>query len=119
MHNIVVTLKTNLDLNDEGEIQYDAEGEILLINDNDVGIIAKTHVIPLSQVDEKGNILAGFISRCEVYWDERRSPAPDMVEPTDLVWLSIVGDEDEPDSDELDSEDEAEEIQDAEFEEAG
>lgn len=118
MNDVVCTLKSNMELDENGEFQFDDEGELLLKDNDDVGVIAKTHVIPLSQVDKDGNIMAGFISRVEVYWDKRRNPSPDMLDPSDLVWLSIVGDDDDaPETDEPDENQESDEIA-ADYEEA-
>lgn len=119
MNGVEVTLKSNVEFDEEGGIIYNDAGDIQLKDENDVGVITKTHVVPMSQVDAAGNILAGFISRCEIYWDLRRSPAPDMVDPSDLVWLSMFEDNtDDDDDDDGPEGDDGEDVLEPEFEEA-
>lgn len=105
MHNIVVTLKSNVQKDEEGNFLEDEDGELLLIDENDVGIIAKSHVMPFTQ--QVGNeIQTGLLTRAEVYWNLVRCPAPAMIAPEDLVWISIEGADNEDDPDEEMDEDE-------------
>lgn len=96
--NIVVTLKSNVSVSEiDGNFELDEDGDLVLLNDEDVGILTKTHLIQVSQIDQVTNTLqTGVVPQSEVYWNMRRSPAPALHAPTDLVWLSIPGD-DEPD----------------------
>jgi hypothetical protein len=90
MQGVVVTLKSNVELDEEGKVIINDQGEMDLINEDDVGILTKTHCIQVSQIDPNTNaIVTGVIFRSEIYWDERRNPSPAMVDPEDLVWISF------------------------------
>lgn len=105
MTGIVVTLKSNIELDEEGNFQFDEEDNIVLKDENDVGMMVKTHVFPLSQLSNEGNLMTGYISRAEIYWDQRRNPSPDLVDPNDLVWISFAEQNEEDDDDQDETED--------------
>lgn len=107
MSGVVVTLKSNIATDEEGKFLFDEDENIILTDEDDVGMLVKTHVFPLSQVDPGGNLMTGYVSRSEIYWDKRRNPSPDLVDPNDLVWISFAeaneeeGQEDTDDYDDL------------------
>lgn len=109
MTSFVVTLKSNIVLDDEGDFQLDEDENFVLKDNDDVGILIKTHVIPMSQLTKDGAVMSGYVSRAEVYWDKRHNPAPDMVDPSDLVWLYVAEEADEEDDEGEEIEDEQEE----------
>ena len=98
---IVVALKSNVEHDEEGQMLYDEEGSPALKDEEDVGILVKTH--PLQAVHE-GQI--GVIFRAEVFWNIRRNPSPALVDPNELVWLSV---DENPNDDEVDEENQDEE----------
>lgn len=111
MDGIVVTKKSNVEVDEDGKFIINDLGELQLIDFDDVGVLIKTHIIPMNQLDENGHIQQGFLPRCEVYWDKVRSPAPSLEVPEDLVWLALGTEEDEdfdpddgPDGEALESE---------------
>ncbi len=105
---VTVTRKTNVqDVTDSGEI--------ILIDDSQVGYLRKTHTSVVTIADENGNPQLGFISRVEVFWEDRRSPAPCLEDPAELVWLDFGnneqdGEEDEEDVEEIDQDSDTHEI---------
>lgn len=83
-----------------------------LIDPDDIGILAKTHVLStMSYNPDTGTFESGITTRCEVYWDKRHSPAPAMHKPAELVWLELApantDDDEDPDDD---TPDEVEEV---------
>ena len=100
---IIVTLLSNIQVDAEGKFLFDEEGGLLLHDEEDVGVLMKTHVVPLTQVIE-GVVNTGISSLAEVYWNKVRSPAPALVSPNDIAWLT-VGDENEMDEEENDEND--------------
>lgn len=127
MFKIIVTKITNvMQLEDAKEL--DSEGVPLLVpanfaldeddipklvDEDDVGALLKTHSIQVSQINSQTKVLeTGVVFRAEVVWNKHRNPCPDMVDPNDLVFLSIddgtedeyeeESDEQESDSDEVD-----------------
>lgn len=98
--NIVVTRKSNID--------YNAEGNLVLRDPDQIGYLRKTHVIPMAVPHpETGDVQHGVIARAEVYWEEERSPAFTLEDPQELVWVSMDGiDEDDNDDEDDDDEDE-------------
>lgn len=110
MNNIVVTLKSNVQVDDLGEMLQDEDGIPLLHDESDVGILTKTHVIQVNQLSEdKTMLITGVVPQSEVFWNLRRNPAPALHAPGDLVWLTIPGDENDEDENEDESEEEFEE----------
>ena len=103
MRGVVVTLKTNVVTDEAGNFVFDEEDNIRLHDENDVGMLVKTHVFPMSQLTPEGQLMSGYISRAEIYWDNRRNPSPDLVDPADLVWISFAEQETEEDDDQEDS----------------
>lgn len=102
MSGIVVTLKTNIQVDEQGNFQFDEDENIVLIDEDDVGMLVKTHVFPISQLQNDGALMSGYISRAEVYWDKRRCPSPELVDPNDLVWISFAEQGDDTDGDDDD-----------------
>lgn len=102
MSNIVVTKSANVQRDEAGEILYDDDGDVLLHDEDDVGILVKTHVIQVNQLVDN-LIQTGVIPKAEIYWNLHRQPAPALVDPMDLVWLSVddgaVDDEEEVEGD--------------------
>ena len=93
----IVTHVSNVQTDSEGNFQFDEEGNLLLIDENDMGIMADLHVSQVQKL-ENGMLLSGTSTLAEVYWQIHRSPAPALVAPNDLAWVSlpaIDGDEDE------------------------
>lgn len=90
MQSIMVTLKENIQRDEKGYFAKDENDAPILIDENDIGILVKTHSLQVTQIDQESGLLqTGVVFQCEVYWEQRRTPAPDMVAPTDLVWLMI------------------------------
>lgn len=86
MTKVIVTRPDNVVSNTE-------EGWVLK-NEKLVGHLVKTHIIPLSQVDPaNGTLQTGFVTRCEVYWENARSPVCTMEDPADLAWLAFDDEE--------------------------
>lgn len=137
MPTIIVTPKTNVQVDDEGKIKFftdelareyadrviegtdfeqvlgtpereteeqeaweDAYNAVfsapILLDDEDLGSVIKTHVITMTQTAE-GVVMQGLVCRLEVLWNKRRNPAPDLLDPSDLVWISMDNDEAEDD----------------------
>lgn len=109
MENVVVTHKSNVELDENGDFVFDNDGNIVLIDENAIGLLLKTHGVP---VTVEGNI--GLISRSEVLWEHKRSPAPCLELPEDLVWLSYGEEEDDEPDEEYED---VEEFEDAHYEE--
>ena len=84
----IVTHIENVNFDDDGKAIYNENGEIQLKNADDIGILIKTHVVPHQQI-ENGTIITGLSTLSEVIWEEKRTPAPALVSPNDLFWLSI------------------------------
>ncbi len=94
MSNIIVTLKSNVELNSEGEIILNPEGIPTLLNPDDIGILVRNHTIMTVKFNaESGELDSGYQTRAEVYWDLFRNPSPSMHAPKDLVWMEFMEDE--------------------------
>lgn len=92
--NTVVTRIDNIQRDEDGNFLFDDDGVPKLNNEEDVGILIKTHVVQVNQVID-GVIQSGLSPLSEVLWNERRNPAPDLVAPADLVWLTIDSNQDD------------------------
>ena len=84
----IVTHITNVQTDSEGNFQFDENGNLLLIDENDIGIMAQLHVSQVQKL-ENGLLLSGTSTLAEVYWQIHRSPAPALVAPADLAWVSL------------------------------
>ena len=104
----IVTMNTNVETNEEGQFIYDENGNIVLKNEEDVGILVKIHVTQVQQM-ENGVLYSGISTLAEVYWNLRRSPAPALVSPNDIAWVSF-----DVDAASEETEDEIEEIEELE-----
>lgn len=94
---VTVTRKENVqDVTDSGEI--------ILIDETQVGYCRKVHASVVSIQDENGNPQLAFVSRVEVFWEDRRNPAPSFDDPNDLVWLDFGGENQDDEQDEQDIE---------------
>ncbi|MCE5317776.1 MAG: hypothetical protein LLG04_10545, partial [Parachlamydia sp.] len=80
----------------------------VLKNEEDVGILVKIHVTQVQQM-ENGVLYSGISKLAEVYWNLRRSPAPALVSPNDIAWVSF-----DVDAASEETEDEIEEIEELE-----
>lgn len=121
---IKVTLLSNVEFDLDNNPRIDEKGNFVLIDDEDIGLLKKTHTILTISLTEKPAAFAastqefdsGYTTRCEVYWDKRRNPSPAMIKPSELFWLEVMDDqleeyeEDEDDQDEHDDSDEVVEI---------
>lgn len=107
---IVVTRLENIQQDEDGKFLTDEDGGLLLHDEEDVGVLAKTHVVPVTQAID-GAIHTGVSSLCEVYWNKHRTPAPALVAPTEIAWLTVGEDEGE----EVEDEGEGEEYDDQGF----
>ena len=98
---VTVTRKSNV-------ADVSENGEIILVKEDEIGFLRKTHANVVSVPDENGNSQLGFLARVEVFWEHQRSPAPALEDPNDLVWLDLADDEDEEDDedDDIDEDDE-------------
>lgn len=103
--NVIVTHIDNIEKDEEGNFLLDEDGVPKMINEEDVGILLKTHVVQVTNMVD-GMLQVGHSPLCEVLWNEKRSPAPDLVAPTDLAWLT-VGNDEEDDSDEEEVDDDS------------
>jgi len=96
--NIYVTHKSNVLVNDDGGYR--------LQDETDIGLIGKTHVLPMVMPHpESGEPIQGLLSRTEVFWENKRYPAPHLEDANDLFWVSTDEDDDES-TDSEESEDE-------------
>lgn len=94
MREIIVTLVSNIELDEEGQFKFDENDEVILKNEDDVGALIKTHPFQVSQIDPETSLLVtGVVFQCEVLWDLHRTPAPALVLPADLYWLSLTDQE--------------------------
>jgi|GEM_PF-5623527 len=102
MDGILVTLKSNVKTDYEGKFVIDENEELVLIEPDSIGILLKTHVLPINQIDSEGKLQSGIVARAEVYWNGKRSPAPSLEVPEDIVWLSgtTLGGEESEEEDE-------------------
>lgn len=101
MSNIIVTLRSNVKQDDQGEIELNEEGVPTLIDADDIGILVKNHAIMTVKFNqESGELDSGYTTRAEVYWDKRRNPSPSMHQPKDLVWMEFMQNEEEDFEDE-------------------
>jgi len=109
---VVVTMIDNVVLDEEGRFVYTDDGGIELKNPENVGILLKTHVVSVQQTED-GILKSGLSPLAEVIWNEIRTPAPCLVSPNDLVWVSITDDaeDDVTDNEYVDDDIEIEEIQ--------
>lgn len=106
MPSIVVSLKSNVEQDEDQNLIFDEDGAPTLIDEDDIGVLVKTHSIQVSQINPNTGLLeTGIIFRAEVFWNLRRNPAPDMVDPGDLVWTSITTHDDEVDEEDADDTD--------------
>jgi len=112
---IKVTLLSNVQLDLDGNPANDKNGNFILIDDEDIGLLKKTHTILTISLTEKPAAFAastqefdsGYTTRCEVYWDKRRNPSPAMIKPSELFWLEVMDDQlEEYDEDEDEDEQE-------------
>lgn len=141
MNNIIVTPKSNIELDSEGNLskytdeeaekiayksientEFSTESEreaawtaayqsifdtFKLIDPDDIGILAKTHVLmTMTYNPDSQSFESGITTRSEVYWDKRHCPAPAICKPIDLVWLEMPStdngrDDDDDDNDEI------------------
>jgi hypothetical protein len=124
MKSVVVTLisnvilkEDNLILDEQGQavlcrenFAVDEEGAPYLVDEDDVGMLLKTHAVQVSQLNQQTNVLeVAALFRAEVVWNKRRSPCPAFEDPSSLVFISIDedegfgedGDEDEDDEDQF------------------
>jgi len=104
MQNIIVAHIDNVEKDEQGNFVLEEDGVPQLINEDDVGILVKTHTIQVSQLDSSQNppvLVTGVVFKSEVLWNLHRCPAPAMEDPAALVWLTIddEGEEDEADED--------------------
>ena len=108
MATITVTRKTNVqDVSDSGEI--------ILIDDSQLGYLGKTHASVVTVADEDGNPQLGFLARVEVFWEDKRSPAPALEDPTELVWLDMGAEDETEDYEDEESVEETEEYADSQL----
>lgn len=96
---IIVTTKTNVECDADGNVILDVNGQPKLRDEEHLGVYLRSHAIQVNQVDTATNTLqTGVIFRCEILWDKMRTPAPALEDPSDLVWLSYsTADEDDAD----------------------
>lgn len=103
MSNIIVTLKNNVECDEDGIVLLNDEGMPKLLDPEDIGILTRSHpIMTVKYNQETGEIDSGYTTRAEVYWDKRRNPTPAFQRPTDLVWLEFMGTEEEEDDQEDD-----------------
>ncbi len=103
MQNIIVSHVDNVEKDEEGNFLLDDDGVPALKDDNDVGMLIRTHTIQVSQLDNTQLppvLVTGVVFKSEVLWNMHRCPAPAMVDPQSLVWLTIDDDRDEDDAEE-------------------
>jgi hypothetical protein len=94
--NIYVTHKSNVLVNEDGSYS--------LQDTDDIGLVGKTHVVPMVMPHpESGEPIQGLLARTEVFWENKRYPAPHLEDSNDLFWTST--DEESEDGEEDDSED--------------
>jgi hypothetical protein len=107
MSRVIVTLTSNIERDEEGKPVLDDDGDAVLIDENIMGMLTKTHVIPFSTVNqEKNTVETGITQLSEVFWEHEHTPSPALVSPTDLYWISfpkaeVSVSEDEEDADEV------------------
>ena len=103
MKSVIVTLKSNVEQDEEGNIVLDEEGNFSLLDEKAIGIMLKTHAIQVTQVNpETQEAVIGLLCRSEVLWEHIRSPAPAFVDPSELLWLTL-NDEAEEESEEYET----------------
>lgn len=99
---ITVTRKSNVE-------DVTQDGEIILVDEENIGYLGKTHANVVHVPDADGNATLGFLARVEVFWEHQRSPAPSLEDPNDLVWLELSTEEEEEDHEDQDIEEDDEE----------
>lgn len=105
----IVTPISNVQTDEDGNFLTDEQGSLMLKNEEDIGILTKTHITQVNQV-ENNMIVSGISSLSEVYWNLRRTPSPALVSPNDLAWVTLdastnVADEDDETEYEFEAED--------------
>lgn len=106
MKTITVTRKTNVqDVTDSGDI--------LLVDEAQIGYLGKTHASVVTIADEEGNPQLGFLAKVEVFWEDKRNPAPALEDPSELVWLDINASDDTDYDEEEDEVEESDEYSDS------
>jgi hypothetical protein len=68
------------------------DGEIKLINEDDIGYLMKTHIV--STVNPVTNE-TGFSVLLQVHWELHRTPAVSFHAPNELYWVNFLSDSDE------------------------
>lgn len=125
MQNIIVTLASNVQTDEDGNFLVEDDGVPVLKDEEDVGILVRTHTIQVNQIDNNSNppvLVTGVVFKSEVLWNLRRCPSPAMEDPINLVWLTLdaVGEEnDEEEEEEIDDNDGEEQEMEAQSSQAG
>ena len=90
MSKLIVTRKSNIETDEDGNIVFDDDGIPSILDEEAVGMLLKSHVIQVTQVNQEHNRLeTGVIFRSEVAWENQRCPAVSLEDPSELVWLSL------------------------------
>jgi hypothetical protein len=100
---VIVTLLENVVLDEDERFVYKEDGALELKSDENVGILLKTHVVPIQKLED-GVLITGLSPMAEVLWNEIRTPAPALVSPNELVWVSISEESDDYDQEEAEAE---------------
>jgi len=110
MKTMVVTPISNWQQDENGKYEFDEEGIPLLIDEDHLGMVLNTHVLPISSIDpETKGLKTELLHRLEVAWNNDRCPALALENPNDLVFMSLPDEEDESsDQDDSEYEDETE-----------
>lgn len=106
MKTMIVSHISNWEQDSEGNYLFDEDGTPILIDDSALGMVLKSHVLPISSIDPATNQLkTELLHRLEVVWEQSRSPATTLTDPSDLVFISLPEDSEEEDDDDSDFED--------------
>lgn len=86
---IIVTYKDNVFYDEAGQLETNDEGDVLFKDAEALGHLIEVSAFPHPFVDTEGQTHIGFITRAQVCWEHKRTPAVAFEDLSDLAWISF------------------------------